>query len=102
MHLALLKVFKEEFQWIRMMEGDRVKSVELVTVSITESQESKDHLIRKFPERVRWVKRAELDEKPHLCKLMVPVCRQEESEDGVSWYIARIPHIVRRQCNNFR
>lgn len=43
---------------------------------------------------VRWVKREELDGDINLFKNMVPSGPLEDSEDGKSWFIARVPYIV--------
>ena len=44
--------------------------------------------------QVAWVDEDEIEKNPSIKGQMIPVCRPEDSDDGMQWYIARVSYFV--------
>ena len=80
---------QEEFQWIRMMEGS---SASPPAPPPSYNPAENEDVTASGP--VRWVNGREIASDAELQRKMVPICRPQDSEDGLPWYIARVPYFV--------
>ncbi|EJD07316.1 uncharacterized protein FOMMEDRAFT_24724 [Fomitiporia mediterranea MF3/22] len=91
-----------DFTFLKMMEGDGSGSEPPPVYAETFEEEEKEPEPKAFGP-VRWVSMKEFVASPGLNNLMVPVCQSSETEDGVVWYIARVPHVggIRKEPGKF-
>ncbi|KAL5531393.1 hypothetical protein ACEPAG_4270 [Sanghuangporus baumii] len=90
LHEAKTKLL-EEFQWIRMMEGYSATPAPPPYDPISKEGISEERMSTTSGP-VRWVNEKEISVNPGLLGMMVPACCPEDSEDGTSWYIARVSY----------